>query len=507
MIAKVKITIYKQFFTVLDLTGDSINFSNFNFRFNTFNLIYDKRKRRYMKSLHKQFVGYSNIDNEYRYPINALNEFAQYLKGTFLDRAQIQIEKGMPLSPSEVDIKIRNKFKSNDMQKPIVDKIVNNKSNSILINIQTGKGKTVIACNAFNDRPYRPLVLIKPKYILKWIDDFIEKTNVKKEEIYIIKGSASLNSLIKEAKEDELPYKVIITSSSTIRNHIKNYETSNSEKELIYDCIPQETTQILGIGDILIDEAHEEFYNAYKILLYYNANLVIGLSATMIARDKDLRRMHRYIFPSDNIIELSEYHKYVNIIGMGYKLNNVNKIERLSKQSGMYNHIKFEEALLNDGLMAKNYFNMIDDIMIDLYISKAKKNRKCAIFVASVRMATVLTEYIRRKYPKKTVARYVDDDPYDNVIAPDIRITTVMSSGAAIDIPRLHTVIMTNATISDIDNIQVLGRLREIKGEEIYFAFLYADNFKKHLDYNRIRVPLFNSRGKTFTMRLRNNVI
>lgn len=37
MIAKVKITIYKQFFTVLDLTGDSINFSNFNFRFNTFN--------------------------------------------------------------------------------------------------------------------------------------------------------------------------------------------------------------------------------------------------------------------------------------------------------------------------------------------------------------------------------------------------------------------------------------------------------------------------------------
>lgn len=117
----------------------------------------------------------------------------------------------------------------------------------------------------------------------------------------------------------------------------------------------------------------------------------------------------------------------------------------------------------------------------------------------TIRLCTIVTNYLKKRYKKLSVLRYVDDDPFENVIKPDIRVSTIQSSGTAIDIPKLITVINTINVLSIQSNEQTLGRLRRLEGKETTFIYTFANNIKKHIMYNEERIKMLKPLSKDFS--------
>jgi len=93
------------------------------------------------------------------------------------------------------------------------------------------------------------------------------------------------------------------------------------------------------------------------------------------------------------------------------------------------------------------------------------------------------------------VKRYVEDDPYDNLMKPDIRVSTLQSAGTAVDIPNLATTVMTTAVSSSQANIQGLGRLREMKdGRVPEFVYFACVDIKKHMEYHEKKREMLKDR-------------
>ena len=127
-----------------------------------------------------------------------------------------------------------------------------------------------------------------------------------------------------------------------------------------------------------------------------------------------------------------------------------------------------------------------------------KKGNKLVIFVASIRFATMLTEYLKNRYKNLEVKRYVEDDEYENVIRPDIRVSTMQSAGTAVDIPGLTVVLNTVLARSPIRNKQSHGRLREIKDTEVRYIYFYCTDIRKHKEFNNVRTEQLRPYSKTY---------
>ena len=90
--------------------------------------------------------------------------------------------------------------------------------------------------------------------------------------------------------------------------------------------------------------------------------------------------------------------------------------------------------------------------------------------------------------------RYVEDDPYEHVIESDIRVSTLGSSGTAIDIPGLRCVILTISVRSIQSNEQVMGRLRKLPDRDVKFYAWNAANVPKQVEYQKQRIELLRDK-------------
>jgi hypothetical protein len=124
------------------------------------------------------------------------------------------------------------------------------------------------------------------------------------------------------------------------------------------------------------------------------------------------------------------------------------------------------------------------------------KGDKVAIYATSIEMCTHLTDYFRHLYPHLDVRRFVQDDPHENIVEPDIIITTILSGGTAHDIPNLRCVVLTINVNSAQSNIQTSGRLRELKDRDVKFFFLWCEDIEKHREYYESRKELLNGHVK-----------
>jgi hypothetical protein len=120
------------------------------------------------------------------------------------------------------------------------------------------------------------------------------------------------------------------------------------------------------------------------------------------------------------------------------------------------------------------------------------------VFAGSIDMCTRITERLKKEFPYLDVRRYVEDDPYENAIEADIRVSTVLSGGTAIDIPNLRTALMTNSIQSPVSNLQALGRLRQLKDRDVTFSYMVNIHIPKQVDYHNRKKELFADRAVSF---------
>lgn len=448
----------------------------------------------------KVYAAKTRDNSEFRFHIGQFQDFLKMLDFNFItpDLYECKIRPltgGKPIKAS-----IKKHWVLKDYQVEVVEFIVQEDStdfHSRMVTMPTGTGKTVSAMAAVNAIKRRTIISVLPKYIEKWAGDVVNIMDVTPKDVMCIQGSSQLKSLIEMAKNKTLVTPFIIISVSTIQNFFKAYELDkNSEDMEDYGCHPEDLYEVLEAGTMIIDETHEHIHSIFKILMYSHIAKIIALSGTLISDDPFIQRIHTLIFPKEIRFDKVKMEKYIKVYPISYQFHDMNRsrIKTTENRSNVYSHNAFEKSLIRHPQTLNNYLKLIDYIVSIGYIQDYIKGDKLAIYASSIDMCTKITNYIKDKYPQYDVRRYVEKDPYVNCIEPDIRVTTILSAGTAVDIPNLRTVIMTNSILSSTSNLQLLGRLRKLPDRDAKFYYLFSENIPKQCQFHNARKELFKDR-------------
>lgn len=343
----------------------------------------------------------------------------------------------------------------------------------------------------------RTLVIILPTYIEKWAKDISEITDVDLKKIMLIQGANQLKGLIDLAIDEQLDSDFILISLRTLQSFYNAYEQGLQEIENQgYGCHPEDLCKVLKIGTIIYDEVHQHLHAVFKSLLFTHVPRIIALSATVLSEDPVIKRIQHLMFPKEIRFDKVKMDKYIKVYSLGYQFTSLSdsRIRTTEYGSNTYSHTAFEKSIMKNNKTLLSYLDLIDYIIKLAYIEGYIEGDKLAIFASTIDMCTIITNHVKQKFPQYDTRRYVEKDPYENVIDAQIRVTTILSAGTAIDIPNLRTVIMTTNILSPVANIQSLGRLRKLKDRDVKFYYTYCDQISKQVESHYKRKELFEER-------------
>ena len=433
----------------------------------------------------------------YRFHIGSYGDFLAFLKYNHVTEDMFTTEH-MPIHAAlMIDAPIRPDRAPRDYQVPVIDYIVKPPSlwyvkdvvqdRTKLVALATGRGKTASFLLAASAIATRVVMIIKPSYITKWVGDISNFLIVEPRDIMTVQGGDELKALINIAKEGNLTAKFIIISNRTFQNFIRDYELDPSKaglKRIGYNCEPEEFMGLMEAGVRFIDEVHQDSHFNFKLDLYTNVEMSVDLSATFLNNDPFIEQMYALMHPKNNRYKEENVNKYIHAFAVTYSLRQGLLLRHKDHGSSTYSHNVFEQSVLKQHHIQRDYFNMIHQLIEAGYSMDYQVGDRAAVFVASIAMATKLTAFLQKVYPHLHVTRYVEDDPYENLLDSDIRVTTIQSGGTAHDISMLTSVILTQAVNSIVANKQTRGRLREIPGRTVRFYYLTCTNIQTHLNYH-----------------------
>jgi len=334
------------------------------------------------------------------------------------------------------------------------------------------------------------------KYIEKWIGDLEDCLGLKKKEICVIRGSAALLSAINLALAGEFDYKAIIASTTTLARFYKDYEAGKLRG---YPIKPWNLWKVLGVGLRVVDEAHENQHQIFKMDLYAHIPKTIFLSATITTDSPFRNRMLQIQWPERMRFTPGDFDRYIRVKALLYELWEPEKIRHINQQK-MYSHTLFEESLIKRPLYLAQYLAMIDSLVYEWYVKRRDDGQKCLVFAATKEMCGKIADHLAKRNPTLEVARYISEDDYEVLMESDISASTALSAGTGVDIPGLRYSLMTTNINSSQANIQIVGRLRRLKDwpdVEPDFMYILARNLPKHMEYHEKKKKLLRPRVKS----------
>ena len=450
----------------------------------------------------KVYAASSQSRSYYRFHINQFEDFLAFCKEKGVPEAAFRIVDGTRYEPVNCSLPLREGWVPKEDQVNDIKYLIESPHPGRLLTRQTGTGKTFCAMAACAELGHRIVIIVKSMYLSKWHSDVSSILNVSKDDVITVKGGEALKLLILRAKEGLLTEKVILIGITSYQKWVSLVEEDpRKAEEEGYECMPDNFFETIGAGVRVTDEVHSHFHQMYKLDLYSNVPVSISLSATLISRDPLVSRMYEVMYPLKHRTKELALNRYAVAIAVHFQFEKP-QIVRVTERGGKnYSHNAVEKSIMGNPKMLKNYFTLIKRLVDLSYISHPRKKKRLAVFASTVDMCGKIVKYLKQEYRHLDIRLYCDGAPYANAIEPDIRVTTVGSCGAAIDIPDLVSVIMTHNIDSPQANVQALGRLRELKGgspEEnaVYYYYLTADNIQKHQIYDKTRRELFGPRTK-----------
>ena len=344
---------------------------------------------------------------------------------------------------------------------------------------------TFLSLYALREIGHRVAIILKGMYVDKWIGDIEEAYGAEKGALMVIRGIPQLRAAIQMATLGKFTPRVVVISNKTMFMYLKYYEQNGVDEFL--PVAPLDFYKHLGIGVRLIDEVHQEFHCNFRQDLYTHIPLTLSLSATLEPDSPFIREMYEICWPPGTWAPEMEYHKFIAVKSVWYRLADPNKLRWLNFMR-QYSHTEYEKSILKQPKILQNYLDMIVDLVERAFIEKREPGQKMMIFVATVQMATVLRDLLANLHPTLLVNRYVSEDEYEDLVGADISVTTLQSAGTAVDVPNLRITLMTTALSTKQGNIQVLGRTRPLKDWPDVtpeFFFLSAKDVDKHVQYAR----------------------
>lgn len=434
--------------------------------------------------------------DEYRFHIGQLKLFQEFMERRGIDSSLYSISKESVHPLKELKTKIKEGWTLRDRQPDVVEFLlsdINDDHNSRLVTLNTGEGKTVIAAWATKQRNYRTAYIILPQYIERTVKAIKDITTATDKDIVVVQGSDSIRGLIELGKTNKYEHDFLVVSMKTWTNYIDSY--LKDRKYCIgdeYGCSPEEVISLLGIGTVVFDEIHQHMHGVYRTFCFLNTDKVIGLSATFLSNDPFIDKIQHTMFPREIRFRPTEMKKYIKNYAISYSISteSMSKIRTTERGNTSYSQSAFEKSILKYASLKYQYMKLVDEVFTNGFLNTYKPGYKCAIFVRSIAMAETIVEFLKGKYSHLDIRRFVEDDPYENLMDSTVRVTTQQSGGTAHDIANLMTTITLDNIGSPVSTLQCFGRLREPKeGTPLYFS-VYSESIPKHVQYARNRKEL-----------------
>ena len=451
---------------------------------------------RYQKPLFVKkdsYTAYCKNTRTIRFHINVFDDLFRYLDSLGYKKENFEfIQKSVHFGKT-VTLPIKDKREPFDYQIKLIDYILS-EGRTKVITLPTGYGKTILSLWAAAKIGKRMVITILGRYVDKWISDVNEAFELDKGDLLVIRGSDDLINLMNLAIEGNLNAKIIIITSTTMYNYLKDYELGQNT----YPIKPFNFYEKLDAGLKLIDECHQFFHINFKIDLYTNISKAIFLSATLEPSDKFLDKMYKIIYPITCREQGTIKEKYVDICAFSYSMTGAKKL--VCKRNGSYSHVMFENEILSNKKALKSYLELIFNIINDTYICSKKQGQKLLVFASTVAMCTEIVSHLSDKIEDLTIARYTAEDKWDNLHSNDIVVSTIGSAGTAVDIKDLKTCLLTVSVSSVQQNLQVLGRLRKLvnyENDNPEFIYIYCADIPRQRMYHKAKYDLFRSSART----------
>ena len=341
----------------------------------------------------------------------------------------------------------------------------------------------------------RVLLIIRPKFIDKWILDFREMFKETDTSLAVIRGGAALSNMLQACVDGTFDVDFTIISNKTYQLWIKDWEhTRGSSGD--YPLSPDMLCEATKAGVIAVDEVHLDFHLNFKMDLYTHGAKSMNMSATLVSGNPKITEMYQVKFPKLERSPEIEYDKYIAVTALSYTMLS-QKGMRFKRSMG-YSHTAFEESIMKDKERLRNYLSMIAGITKTTYISRMVPGKKMLIFASTVEMCTLITKFISPMFPDQKVNRYVGEDDYADLHTADIVVSTIQSAGTAVDVDGLWVVLMTDSIDSIQSNLQVLGRLRKMKGQFLgvtpEFYYIFCNQIEKQVQYHMNKLEHFSGR-------------
>lgn len=445
----------------------------------------------------RMFVAATTDRRAIRFHRNELDQVYRVLERAGHGRSVLNVVEHELYEPVKAEFKRVDDRPPREEQVELIDYLIADAKEgyapSKMVELQTGKGKTYLSLYGIWKMNLRTLLVVKPMYMSKWIEDVAgdKKKGTtgafdmsKKGRLLVIQGSKDMINLIALAKAGELEAQFIIISINTMRDFIEETRGVEDDNNR-FGIHPEKLCETLGIGIRLVDEAHQEYHAIYRMDLFTHTHKTISLSATMKSDDQFINDRYETQWPLPTRGPKVPFHRYIHVRTVWFSIDDAKGL-RYKNFMKQYSHTMFEQSIMKDKRRLALYTDMIMDLQRKIFIETRKPGQKSIIFFATKEMCTYFQAQFQAAYPELKVNRYIGEDPYSKLLEADMAITTLKSAGTAVDIVNLSRVLCTVAVSSKQANEQAVGRLRELvnyPGDLPEFYFLAAHQIDKHRTY------------------------
>lgn len=444
--------------------------------------VYDYRWKRWIRA--NTYIAFDEKKKLLRMPINFLQDFISFIDGC--DFPPYEIKKISDYRPREVTFMMREDFNLRPDQEKAVEFLINDSMDRKGLSLETGGGKTCTAITAM-ERYSVCTIIIVSRLVQQWMDE-IDHFTMNRDDIYMIKGIASLKRIL---KSDYQP-NVFVCSLETIRSYVRN--KGEYKKIISYEKFLKH----YGVGLKIMDEVHLNFATCTDIDLHSNVKNNIYLTATFDQTKRGTKKIFQKIYPFD-ILYLDGSSKYINIYVYGYASGVPPK--RCQTVRG-YSHSRFEAGIFTRITKLKRFVHeYLSTVIRNHYITRRDPEEKCLIFFNTLQMIFAVKELLEIDFPDETILTYTAEDPKENLEGSSkIILSTHKSCGVGTDIRNLRTCIDTISLASAVMTRQVVGRLRKLpNGNTPEFISMYDPSIPSHCRHLEERRHVYRSKTDNLT--------
>lgn len=357
----------------------------------------------------------------------------------------------------------------------------NKDCSQLSVNLNTGKGKTYcsIACATFMNMR-SAIITSSINWLEQWRDCILEYTDVKKKEIFMISGSASIFNLL---RKDMSQYKFILISHATLKSYVRTY---GFEKLT-------ELFEHMRIGIKFYDEAHLHFDNMSMIDFHTNTYKTYYITATPKRSSEDEDRIYQLYFKNIPSIDLFDENNdpHTNYISIKFNSNpNPMQVSECRNRYGLDRN-KYTNYIVNN----PNFYKVLH-ILLQIVI---KCEGKTLMYIGTNEAISVVYNWINNNYPElyNNIGIYTSVITHNKEAQLDKKLilSTTKSCGAAMDIKGLkNTMVVAEPFKSEVLARQTLGRTRD---DNTNYFELVDNSFSYINKYYNYKKPIFEKYALT----------